>query len=160
MKAVSWDRSFVEPVEILGRPDQSRGQTAKRVRQGGSLGHGGQWHFRQPDAEHDGRNDRNDDPQVPGDAGTSPRGEHRQEHAADAGKNAPPRHLRVAHPVQGENKQRRGHQVGNLNEVNHALPPSRVLNILSIRSVIRKPLMMFVIEANKAMAPMTRMCVG
>ena len=43
------------------------------------------------------------------------------------------------------------------------LPPSRlslVLNIFSMRSVIRKPLTMLVIEAKSAMAPSTRMRSG
>src|SRR5262249_29989228 len=45
-------------------------------------------------------------------------------------------------------------QIGDLDEVHpHHLPPFRILNILSMRSVIKNPLTMLVMEANKAMAP-------
>src|SRR5713226_2973176 len=69
------------------------------------------------------------------------------------------------HPVQRQDEQRRGDEVPELPDViDHdplAPPPfPLVLNILSIRSVIRKPLTMFVIEPKRAIAPSTRIRSG
>ena len=63
--------------------------------------------------------------------------------------------LGMAHPHQREDEQNRGNQVNRLNDGVHVhdLPGSRFLNILSIRSVSRKPLTMFVIEATTATVP-------
>ena len=130
------------------------------MRQRGSLRDGGERYLRQPDTQDDGRDDRQNDPQMMGDAGPGPGRQDRQCHPRHAGKNAAPSRLRITHPMQRQNEQRGRHQVNQLNEDVHDLPPSRVLNILSIRSVIKKPLMMLVMEANKAMAPSTRMPVG
>ena len=47
-------------------------------------------------------------------------------------------------------------QIRELNELGRHLPGS-FLNIFSIRSVIRKPLTMLVIDANSAIAPSTVM---
>ena len=87
-----------------------------------------------------------------------PRGQDRQHHAADAGEHAAAGRLRVVHPVQREDEQRRGHEIRKLDEDFHQrFPPAPgVLNILSMRSVIRKPLTMLVIEANSATAPSKR----
>ena len=77
---------------------------------------------------------------------------------------------RRVHPVQREDEQRRRDEVRQLDEVTSIMgdrpgsPPSYraspVLNIFSMRSVIRKPLTMLVIEANSAMAPRMRMRSG
>ena len=72
------------------------------------------------------------------------------------------RGLRVVHPVQREDEQRRRDEVGELRDgvASCVASPRRrclVLNILSMRSVIRKPLTMLVIEAKSAMAPRIRM---
>src|SRR5437773_7913520 len=56
--------------------------------------------------------------------------------------------------MQGEDEQGRRQQIGDLAECEpHHLPPFRVLNILSMRSVIKNPLTMLVMDANRAMAP-------
>ena len=46
-----------------------------------------------------------------------------------------------------------------LDRLRHSLAASRFLNILSMRSVIRKPLTMFVVEAKTAIAPSTVLSV-
>src|SRR5262249_53027095 len=80
-----------------------------------------------------------------------------------AGIDAPARRARRVHPVQRKDEQRRGDQVPELDDaVDHDVcapgPAGFVsrLNILSIRSVIRNPLTMFVSEATTAMAPRRR----
>ena len=69
------------------------------------------------------------------------------------------------HPVQREDEAARRDEVRELADAVHhqwrALPRlSEVLNIFSIRSVIRKPLTMLVIEANSAIAPRMRIRSG
>ncbi len=144
---------------ILGRPHQPRRQTAERVRQGGSLRDRGQRDAREAHADTDGREDRHDDPQL-ADPRPGPGRDHGQEHRRDAGEDATAGRLRIVHPMKGEDEQHRGDEVGELEWRISFLTSSRVLNILSIRSVIRNPLTMFVIEANSATAPRIWMSVG
>src|SRR5438132_5955897 len=64
--------------------------------------------------------------------------------------------LRVVHPVQREDEQRRREDGSELVDgVRHCF-----LNIFSMRSVMRNPLTMLVMEANSAMAPRIRMVFG
>ena len=72
---------------------------------------------------------------------------------------------RLVHPVKRENEQRCRDDIGELADAgHHACSPVpgflTVLNIFNIRSVIRNPLTMFVIEANSATAPMMRNRIG
>src|SRR5437879_6926260 len=85
-----------------------------------------------------------------------PRGQDRNGHPDDARDDAAARGLGIVHPVQREDEQRRRQDGGELtDEMHHCF-----LNILSMRSVIMKPLTMFVIEANNATAPRIRMVSG
>ena len=64
--------------------------------------------------------------------------------------------------VKRENEEDRRHEIGEmLDGASHGFSAWRVcLNILSIRSVIKKPLTILVIEANRAIAPMMRIDLG
>src|SRR5262249_46580119 len=78
------------------------------------------------------------------------------------GEHAFARGLRVVHPVERKDEQRGRDEIANFFEAFHQrLPPSPGdLNIFSIRSVIKKPLMILVIEAKSAIAPMMRIGIG
>src|ERR1041385_4076611 len=91
-----------------------------------------------------------------------PRRQDGQQHPAGAREDPFPRSLGVVHPMQRKDEQPGRDEIGNLLEAFHQrLPPSPGdLNIFSIRSVIKKPLMILVMEANSAMAPMMRMIIG
>src|SRR5881296_3497772 len=79
---------------------------------------------------------------------------HRHRHCDDAGDHTAARRSRIVHPMQGEHEKGSRKKIGDLDELQpHHLPPFRVLNILSMRSVIKKPLTMLVMDANRAMAP-------
>src|SRR4029450_7774335 len=67
---------------------------------------------------------------------------------------------RIAHPLEGEDEECGRDEVDQLNQlIDHLAAPgwtaagSRLFNIFSMRSVIRKPLTMLVVEANTATAP-------
>ena len=80
----------------------------------------------------------------------------RHQHPRDPRPDAPARGLRIVHPVQREDEQGRCQDGGELGDgVGHCF-----LNIFSMRSVIRNPLTMFVMDANSATAPRTRMMAG
>ncbi len=154
-----------QPEVVLGGADEPGGRAAERVRERGPLRHRGQRHLRERHADHEAEHDRDHDPGVVDDLGLRPGGEHGDHHAADAGVHAVPRGLRIAHPMEREDEERGRDEVRELDQrMNHlgaALPPaSRVLNILSMRLVMRKPLTMLVIEAKSATAPRKRMWVG
>src|SRR6266850_220192 len=93
-----------------------------------------------------------------------PGDDHRHGRARDARIDAPAGGPGRVHPVQREDEQGRRDEVPELADaVHHARLPSpglSVLNIFSIRSVIRNPLTMFVIEAKRAMAPRMRIRSG
>src|SRR5262249_35294253 len=81
-------------------------------------------------------------------------------HADDTGEDAPPRGMGMAHPFQGKDERRGRKQISEFCNVRHDyFPGSRLLNILSIRSVIRSPLTMLVIDAATAMVPRTVVAV-
>ncbi len=93
------------------------------------------------------------------DLGMQQRAEDGERHAADARRDTASRRLRMTHPAQREHEERRRDEVGSLGDVlRHRLPPCW-RNILSIRSVIRKPLTMLVTEAATAIVPSTRLKV-
>ena len=97
------------------------------------------------------------------DAGREQRADDGERHGGDAGEDAAPRGRRGVHPVQREDEEGRRGEVGDLDERHadaahlRASPRGSVLNILSMRSVIRNPLTMFVIDAKSATAPRTVM---
>src|SRR5439155_6077348 len=105
--------------------------------------------------------DRQDDPQMvndgwvgPGDTDRDRRARHAREHGVAGGRGA-------VHPMQREDEQGRGDEVPELADaVRHVRPRSprwsSVLNIFSIRSLLRNPLTMFVIEVTIAIAPSAR----
>src|SRR5262245_45342411 len=95
------------------------------------------------------------------DAGLSPRRGDGQQHGRHAGQHGAAGGGGMVHPVQREDEQHRRDQIGELHQViGHRPAPPRgaCLNIFSMRSVIKKPLTMLVMEANRAMAP--RMRIG
>src|SRR5205823_7417551 len=82
--------------------------------------------------------------------------QHRYQHPRHARHHGVAGGLRVVHPVQREDEQRRREDGGDLGDgVRHCF-----LNIFSIRFVMRNPLTMFVMEANSAIPPRTRMVHG
>ncbi len=90
------------------------------------------------------------------DLGLHPGGEDGYRHAGHAGVHATARRLGVVHPVQRKDEQGRREDGGKLSdEMHHCF-----LNILSMRSVMRNPLTMFVIDANRAIAPRIRIPFG
>src|SRR5467141_1774806 len=126
------------------------------MRERGPLRHGGQRDLRQRHAYQESRGDRGDDPAVMHDLGLDPGRDDRDGHARDPGDHTAARRFWVVHPIQREDEQRRGEDGGELtDEMHHCF-----LNILSMRSVIMKPLTMFVIEAKSATAPRMRIVSG
>src|SRR5438067_330214 len=94
-----------------------------------------------------------------------PRHDDRQGGRGDAGVHPSAGCGRRVHPVQRKDEQRRRNEVSELSDgVDHrrAFSPGfvSVLNIFSMRSVMRKPLTMFVIDAKSAMAPRMRIRSG
>ena len=149
---------------VLGGPDETCRQAAKRVRQRRPLRHGGQRHPRERHADQHSGGDRADDPQMMDNGRVGPRDEDGDRRAGHTGVNAIAGGGGGVHPVQGEDEADRRDDVPDLAEtVQHQWVPSRlsdVLNIFSMRSVIRKPLTMLVIDANRAMAPRMRIRSG
>ena len=85
-----------------------------------------------------------------------------QAHSGHAGKHGPPRRFGRVHPVKRKNEKDGRHQVREMLDCTaHGFSGGRVcLNILSIRSVIKKPLTMFAMEAKSATAPRKRIVGG
>src|SRR6266576_688675 len=90
------------------------------------------------------------------DFGLDPGRKDRHGHARNTGDHPVARRFRIVHPIQREDEQRRGEDGGQLAEERHHC----FLNILSMRSVIRNPLTILVIEANSATAPRMRIVSG
>src|ERR1051326_712431 len=132
------------------------------MRQGGPLGHRGERYQGEGNADGDAGQDGEDYPSVVHHDRLNPRGDHRYGHGRYAGEDSPPGGLGIVHPVQREDEQRGRYDVGELYQRAHGCCFSSrpVLNILSIRSVIRKPLTMLVMEANRAMVPRSRVLGG
>ena len=145
-----------QPEEVFRGSDEARGEAAERVGQRGALRDRREGHARQRHADDEPGDDRQHDPTVVYDGGLNPGGHHRHRHARHAGEHAAARGLGIVHPVQRKDEQRRGEDGGELSdEMHHCF-----LNILSMRSVIRNPLTMFVIDANRAIAPRIRIARG
>ncbi len=148
-------RMVPDPQIVLGRSHQPGGQTAEGVRKRGSLRNGRQRHHGQRHAEHEAHRNGDDDPGVALNFRQQERAADGRQHGHHARENAPPGRAGVVHPHQREDEQDRGNQVNQFfsGVYVHDLPGSRFLNILSIRSVSRKPLTMLVIEATTATVP-------
>ncbi len=146
----------LEREEELGRADEAGRDAAEGMGEGGPLGNGGQRNPGEGNADEDARGCRDDEPgQVPdAEFGAHEGSDDGHGHGGDAGVDAASGRLRAAHPHEGENEERGRDEVRDLNDgFCHDLPFSFVLNILSMRFVMRKPETMLVIEANKATAP-------
>src|SRR6059058_2312653 len=142
--------------EVLRRPHQAGGEPAERVRQGGPLRHRREGHQGERHADDEPGQDGQDDPAVVDDLRLNPGRPHRDHHARHARHDTAAGRLGIVHPVQREDEQgRREHRGGLGDRVDHCF-----LNILSMRSVIRNPLTMLVMEANSATAPMMRIVDG
>src|SRR5581483_1611771 len=78
-----------------------------------------------------------------------------QQHAKLASLNATPRRCRRTHPVKRKDKKCAGDQIDDLNDglIGHDLGGRAVLNILSIRSVIRNPPTTLLVAAMTAIVP-------
>ena len=105
------------------------------------------------------------DPQVMHHLGPRPCGCNREGHADHAGVHPAARRGRRVHPVEREDEECRRDHVGELDQgVDHGRWPSpgfcSLLNILSIRWVMRNPLTMLVMDANTATAPRNRISTG
>ena len=149
-------RAFAEPQVVFRHPHQSRRESAEGVRQRRPLRHGGQRYTRQRHADQKAGGDGQQDPAVMHDLRLHPGRHHGDGHPPDAGEHSLARGLRIAHPVKGENEQRRRGDRRELPErLDHCF-----LNIFSMRSVIRNPLTMLVMEANRATAPRMRIVFG
>src|SRR5204863_3526817 len=139
--------SFEQPEVVLDGPDQAGGKAAEGVRQRGPLRHGGERDLRQRNPDGEAGGNRQDDEPMVNDAGLKPGDADRDRGRGHAGVDALPRGGRRVHPVERENEQRGRRDVGELGDAEgHARSPARgflsVLNIFSIRSVMRKPLTM------------------
>src|SRR5690606_29206393 len=97
----------------------------------------------------------NGDPLVRDDVLPQQRADHGERHRRDAGQHRAARRRRIAHPLEREDEERGRDQVDNVDCLRTHLRGSRFLNIFSMRSVMRKPLTMFVVDANTATAPST-----
>ena len=142
--------------EIFRGAHEPRREPAECVGESSPLRDGGERHPRQGNANGEAGDDRDHDPGVVHDLGLDPGGQDGHDHSPN------PRHhpaaggLGIVHPVQCEDEQHRGQHGGELGDgVGHCF-----LNIFSMRSVIMNPLTMFVIEANSATAPRTRITRG
>src|SRR5205823_3979901 len=103
------------------------------------------------DAERGPDHQRRADPFEVDDLRREQRADDRRRHSGDAGRDAAPRRPRMIEPAQRQDEQDRREEVTELNQMLVHLCFSR--NILSIRSVIRKPLTMLVIDAATATVP-------
>ena len=151
-------RALAEPEIELGRPHQPRREAAEGVGERRPLRHGGEGDPGKRDADGESRDHRDHDPEVVHHLRLGPGGDDRQGHADHAGVDAAARRRRGVQPVQREDEEPGRDEVRELDQVvDHGRGPSpgfcSVLNILSIRSVIRNPLTMLVMDANTAMAP-------
>src|SRR4029453_18804597 len=109
--------------------------------------------------------DCQDDPHVVNDLRLRPGDDHRDGRTCHTRVDTLPGGRGRIHPVKREDETDRSNDVGDLaDRVDHEGRPSSrlspVLNIVNMRSVMRNPLTMFVIEAKRAIAPRTRMRSG
>ena len=152
-------RRLAPPQVVIRGTHQPRRGPPKRVGQRGPLGNRREGNPRERHTDGDRRHDPQDDPQMVDDVRLDPRCGHRQQHGRDPREHAVARGLGIVHPMQGEDVQARRDQIGQgHDEADHWR--SLVLNILTMRSVMRNPLTMFAMDANTATTPRSRMTVG
>src|SRR5580698_8175678 len=111
------------------------------------------------DADRRSDEERREDPLPIEDVVRQDGGDDGQQHPGLSGENSTARSGRGVHPLQGENEQRRRDDVQIAAQVRHYFFSSRLLNILSMRSVMRKPLTILVTAAVIAMKPSTLLSV-
>src|SRR4029450_8442073 len=109
--------------------------------------------------------DCQDDPHVVNDLRLRPGDDHRDGRTSHTRVDTLPGGRGCIHPGKREDETDRSNDVGDLaDRVDHEGRPSSrlspVLNIFNMRSVMRNPLTMFVIEAKRAIAPRTRIGSG
>ena len=146
---------------VFGRADQRDAERAEGVAQGGPLRHGRHLHHAQGHADDRAEHQRDGDPRVIDDAVVQQRAGDGQEHPQLARPDSAPRRARRTHPLEREDEQGRGDQVGQLDHVFAAdhrcdyLFGPLALNIPSMRSVIRKPPTTLLMAATMAIVPKT-----
>src|SRR5438309_157957 len=127
----------------------------------GSLRHCGHLDTAERDADACSQHQGDDDPFVIDDAVVQQRARDGQHHADLAGPYSAPGSARRAHPFQRQNEERAGDQINDLNdvlipgEIGHGLVGRLVLNIFSMRSVIRNPPTTLLVAATTAITPST-----
>ena len=145
----------------FGGADQRDAERAEGVAERRPLRHGGHLHQAQRNADDGAEHQRDRDPLVVDDAVVQQRAADGQQHADLAGPDAVPGRARRTHPLQRENEQDAGDQVGDFDDglgdgqSVHGLVGRLLLNILSMRSVIRKPPTMLLVAAMIAIMPST-----
>ena len=144
--------------EELGRAHQTGGQAAESMGEGGPLGDRREGHLGQGVAHRRTRGEGGENPPVVGATGGDDAGEgahHRQGHGRHAGHDALARGFGIAHPPQRQDEEGGGDEVEKLDEGlgAHFATFSCFLNIFSMRSVMRKPLTMLVVEQKMAIRP-------
>ena len=140
---------------------QGNAQGAEGVAESRPLGDGGHLHQseRNPDTGAEHERDRN--PLVIDDPVLQQRPADRQQHSNFACPDAMAGGARRAHPFQRQNEKDAGNQIRDFDDGlgrgqrAHGLAGRLVLNILSIRSVIRKPPTMLLVAAMTASMPST-----
>ena len=154
-KVVSWPSC--SQIVYFAAAREPRGEPAEGVGKGRPLWHGGQRHPRERHANRHANRHRDEDPGVVDNLGVQQRPDDRGNHPGDAGRHAAPRGLRMVQPPQRQDEQRGGGQVAGLRQMLGRFTGSAPapLNIFSMRSVMRKPLTMLVVEAATATAPST-----
>ena len=146
---------------VFRRADQRDAEGAEGVAERGPLGHGRHLHQAQRYADDRAEHQGDGDPRVVDDPVVEQRPADRQQHPDLAGPHPALRRARRAHPLQGEDEQGRGDEVGQLDDVfaaDHGGPylfGVLALNILSMRSVMRNPPTTLLIAATIAMVPKT-----
>ena len=147
---------------VFRRADQRDAEGAEGVAESRPLRHGRHLHQAQGHADDRAEHQRDGDPLVVDDPVMQQRPADGQEHPELAGPHPAPRRGRRAHPFQREDEQGRGDQVGDLDDVfaSHgasfmAFSGRLALNILSMRSVMRKPPTTLLVAATIAIVPKT-----
>src|SRR5262249_44845110 len=141
------------PHDVLRGADEAHGKAAEGVRERGPLRDGRQRHPRERNPDREADDDRHANPLVVHDLRRHQRADDRRRHAGDAGRDAAPRGARMVQPPQRQDEEDRRSEITELDQVLAHLFFSR--NILSIRSVMRNPLTMLVIDAATAIVPRT-----
>src|SRR5256712_10283317 len=127
----------------------------------GSLRHRGHLDTAERDADACSQHQGDDDPFVIDNSVVQQRARNGQHHTDLAGPDSAPGSARRAHPFQRQNEQRAGDQINDFNdvlisgEIVHGFVRRLLLNIFSIRSVIRNPPTTLLVAATTAITPST-----